>query len=148
MDKLFYTPGKLAIVLGTAAFLVAMPVKFAFDGGSGLVALKSAHALAKNGSDDDDGDDDKGGSGGHGSDDDSGDDGDDSSGSGGTTGGAGGGSDVTKIEVSSSGMEVTYSDGSREEIGNGRYERKNSAGRTVEERQATQADIDRLLALR
>lgn len=150
MDTPFYTPGRLAIILGTAAFLVAMPVKFAFDAGSGLVTLKAAHAQAKSGSDDDDGDDDKGGRGGHGShdDDDDDDDDDDSSGTGGTTGGTGGGSGVQKIEVSSAGVEVTYSDGTREEIENGRYERKNAAGRTVEERPATQADIDRLLALR
>ncbi len=43
---------------------------------------------------------------------------------------------------------MTYADGSREEIEGGRYERKNAAGRTIEERPATEADIDRLLALR
>lgn len=52
-----------------------------------------------------------------------------------------------KIERSTAGIEVSYSDGTREEIENGRYERKNAAGRTVEQRPATQADIDRLAAL-
>lgn len=163
MDTLFTKPGRLAIVLGTAAFLVALPVKFGFNAGSGMIAVKSALALASS----DDGDDDHSGSGGSshdddddnsgsGSDDDSS---DDSSGSGSTgdtgtgdgTGagtGTGDGSGVQKIEVSSSGVEVTFSDGTREEIENGRYERKDASGQTVEERAATQADLDRLLGLR
>ncbi|WP_413872638.1 hypothetical protein [Albidovulum sp.] len=191
MEKSFFTPGRLAIMLGTAALLAAMPVKFGFGTDSGLIPVKAAQALAKGGSDDSGGDDNGGG--GHGNDDngdddnggddnggnsggdddgsdsgdddgstgsgdddgsDSGDDdgstgsGDDSSSSDGSTGGTGDGSGVTKIESSSAGIEVTYGDGSREEIEGGRYEMKNAAGRTVEERPATQADIDRLLALR
>ncbi|MEI2808244.1 MAG: hypothetical protein V9G18_20555 [Albidovulum sp.] len=158
MEKSFFTPGRLAIMLGTAAFLAAMPVKFGFGTDSGLIPVKAAQALAKSGSDD------NGGSGGHGSshddddddhsgssggDDGSDDDGsDNSSSSDGSTGGSGDGSGVTKIESSSAGIEVTYADGSREEIEGGRYERKNAAGRTIEERPATEADIDRLLALR
>ena len=51
---------------------------------------------------------------------------------------------VVKIERSSSGLEVSYSNGVREEIENGRYEMKNAAGRTVLERRATQADVDRM----
>ncbi|MFD1808374.1 hypothetical protein ACFSHQ_10270 [Gemmobacter lanyuensis] len=43
---------------------------------------------------------------------------------------------------------MTYSDGSREEVESGVYERKDTTGRTVEERPATQADLDRLNALR
>ena len=35
-------------------------------------------------------------------------------------------------------------DGTKEEIEDGRYERKDALGRTVEERPATQADVDRL----
>lgn len=54
---------------------------------------------------------------------------------------------AVKVERSAAGIEVSYSDGTREEIENGRYERKNAAGRTVEQRPATQADIDRLAAL-
>ena len=141
MEKSFFTPGRLAIMLGTAAFLAAMPVKFGFGTDSGLIPVKAAQALAK--SDDDDH------SGSSGGDDGSDDDGsDDSSSSDGSTGGSGDGSGVTKIESSSAGIEVTYADGSREEIEGGRYERKNAAGRTIEERPATEADIDRLLALR
>ena len=42
-------------------------------------------------------------------------------------------------------IEATFSDGSRVEIENGRFERKDANGRTVEEpRQATAADLERL----
>ncbi len=51
---------------------------------------------------------------------------------------------VAKVEIRSNGIEVENSDGSRIEIENGRYERKDASGRTVEERPATQADVDRL----
>ena len=54
---------------------------------------------------------------------------------------------VIKTEVEGNGIEVTYADGTKEEIENGVYERKDAAGRTVEERPATQADIDRLAAV-
>lgn len=156
MEDLIYKPGRIAIILGTAAFITAMPFRIDLGTADGIVTVKASQALAKSG--DDDGDDDKGGSGGSGRDDDDDDDDDDSSddssssdgsssGSGDATGGSGDGVSVSKIEVSSSGVEVRYSDGTKEEIENGRYERKNSAGRTVEERPATQADIDRLLSL-
>ena len=55
---------------------------------------------------------------------------------------------VAKIEVTANGIEVVYANGSKEEIENGIYERKNAMRRTVEERPATQADFDRLAALR
>lgn len=66
----------------------------------------------------------------------------------GSTGG-GNGSPVSVVEVEryANGIEVRYSDGTKESVENGRYERKNSAGRTVEERRATQADANRLMAL-
>ncbi len=54
---------------------------------------------------------------------------------------------IVKIEVSATGIEIKYSDGSKEEIENGIYERKNSNNRTVERRRATGADIARLRAL-
>ena len=178
MEDVFFKPGRIAIILGTAAFITAMPFQVELGSADGILTVKSSQALAKSG--DDDGDDDKGGSGGSGGDDDDDDDhsgsggsGDDdsddddsndddsddddssddsssdgsSSSSDGTTGGSSDGVGVSKIEVSSSGVEVEYSDGTKEEIENGRYERKNSAGRTVEERPATQADIDRLMNL-
>lgn len=153
MDTFFLKPGRLALMLGTAAFLAAMPVKFGFGGDFGPLPLKAAEAQAKSGNsgDSDDDDDSSGGSDDDNEDDDEGDDeGDDDDGSEGTpgTGTPGDGSGVSKIEVSSDGIEVSYSDGTREEIENGRYERKNAAGRTIEERPATQADIDRLMALR
>ena len=79
----------------------------------------------------------------------SGDDNDDDSGRGRGRGGddddrAGGG---TKVEISRGGIEAERGDGSKEEIEGGRYERKDASGRTVEERPATQADIDRLRGL-
>ncbi|MBC7141132.1 MAG: hypothetical protein H5U18_03070 [Rhodobacteraceae bacterium] len=176
MEDLIFKPGRIAIILGTAAFITAMPFKIELGSADGIVTVKASQALAKSG--DDDGGDDKGGSGGSGRDDDdddnsgrgsSGDDDDDSSdddssdddsdddsssssdgsssSSGGAADGSGDGVSVSKIEVSSSGVEVRYSDGTKEEIEAGRYERKNSAGRTVEERPATQADIDRIMGL-
>nr|HQU70253.1 hypothetical protein [Albidovulum sp.] len=111
------------------------------------------------GSDGGDGGSDGGGGGDDGNDEDSGDndggdDGDDDDGDdggqGSSTGGgspADGAGQVMKIETSAGGIEVTYADGSKEEIDNGRYERKDRSGRTVEEREATQADLDRLSAL-
>ncbi|SEN74470.1 hypothetical protein SAMN04488103_107109 [Gemmobacter aquatilis] len=55
---------------------------------------------------------------------------------------------VAKVEVSRRGIEVTYRNGSKEQIEGRWYERKDKTGRTVEQRLATQADIDRLNALR
>lgn len=55
---------------------------------------------------------------------------------------------VVRIERSAAGIEVTVRDGSRIVVENGRYERKSANGRTVEERPALSADMDRLLALR
>ncbi|OYX42343.1 MAG: hypothetical protein B7Z02_12440 [Rhodobacterales bacterium 32-67-9] len=183
MEDITFKSGRLAVMLGTAAFIVALPFHMTFDKAEGIIAVKASQAFAKSG--DDDGDDDHSGSGGGDDDDDDNsgsgsddDDDDDSSGSGssddsdddddssddssdddsssssssggtssGSTDGANGGVTVSKIEVSSSGVEVRYSDGTKEEIENGRYERKNAAGRTVEERRATQADLDRILSL-
>lgn len=50
-----------------------------------------------------------------------------------------------KVEVKGNQIEVSFPDGSKEEIESGRYERKNAQGRTVEERPATQADTERLI---
>ncbi len=54
---------------------------------------------------------------------------------------------IVKIEVNGAGIEVRYSDRTKEEIENGVYERKNTNNRTVEKRLATGADIARLKAL-
>ncbi|WP_245222554.1 hypothetical protein [Ruegeria sp. HKCCSP351] len=54
---------------------------------------------------------------------------------------------ITKVETSASGIEVRYADGTKEEIENGRYERKNAQNRTVEERPATGADVSRLRSM-
>ena len=53
---------------------------------------------------------------------------------------------VVKVEVRGKNIEIGYSDGWEEEVENGRYELKNTANRTVVERPATQADINRLNA--
>ena len=101
-------------------------------------------------------DDDSSGSGGGGGDnsddDSSGSGGDDSDEDGGGSGRGGSGDDGNrgddnsgaKVEISRNGIEVVYRDGTKEEIENGRYERKDANGRTVEERPATQADVNRL----
>lgn len=69
-------------------------------------------------------------------------------GTGGSTDTGATGPNVVRIEATQAGIEVSFSDGTQVEIQNGRYERKNALGRTVEERPATQADIDALNALR
>jgi len=56
-------------------------------------------------------------------------------------------STITKVEIVGSTIEIEYADGSKEEIEAGRYERKNPAGDTVEERPATAEDGARLDAL-
>ena len=56
----------------------------------------------------------------------------------------GGALSVVKVERSASGVEITYSNGVREEIENGRFEQKDAAGRTVIERPATGSDVARL----
>ncbi len=74
---------------------------------------------------------------------------------GGAAGGGTGGqsefflADGTKVEISNGGLdiEVKYTDGSKEEIQGGRYERKDTNNNTVEERTATAADVARLQAL-
>jgi hypothetical protein len=52
-----------------------------------------------------------------------------------------------KIEVSGSSIEVRYPNGVKEELENGRYEMKDSSGRTIVERVATAEDIARLTDL-
>jgi hypothetical protein len=53
----------------------------------------------------------------------------------------------TRVERSARGIEVTYSDGWREELENGRYELKDAQNRTVVERPATRQDYNRLGAI-
>ncbi|ETX27495.1 hypothetical protein [Roseivivax isoporae] len=55
-----------------------------------------------------------------------------------------GGGVVSELEVSATGIEVTYTDGWKEEIEAGRYELKDGFNRTVIERPATQDDRARL----
>ena len=64
----------------------------------------------------------------------------------GTVGGGAAGSRPTEIERSARGIEVSYADGWREELENGRYELKDAQGRTVVERRATTEDMQRLSA--
>ena len=52
-----------------------------------------------------------------------------------------------RAESSSRGIEVTYADGWKEEVENGRYELKDAQNRTVVERAATRQDYDRLGAI-
>ena len=53
----------------------------------------------------------------------------------------------TRVERSARGIEVTYADGWREELENGRYELKDAQNRTVVERPATRQDYNRLGAI-
>lgn len=153
-------PRRLPIV-ALAALFVAMPLGLQFNPATGGLTVTESVAHARRGADDthiDDhggrgrGRDDRGGHHGRGhSVDDDGDD--DHRGHGKRRGGRGTGTPggtptVTKVESAGRSIEVSYSDGSREEIEHGRYERKNAAGRTVEERRATAADRARLSALR
>ncbi|WP_245749761.1 hypothetical protein [Palleronia marisminoris] len=55
-----------------------------------------------------------------------------------------GGGIVTKAEREGTKWEVMYSDGWKEEIEAGRYELKDALNRTVVERPATEADLERL----
>jgi hypothetical protein len=58
---------------------------------------------------------------------------------------AGGGAlQVVKVERSGGSVEIIYSNGTKEEIENGRYELKNAAGRTVVQRPATDRDLARI----
>jgi len=162
---------RLLATTALGGLLVAAPVALEIDAQSGVIAVAPAVALAKDGEDnsgsgsdnsgsgsgsgsDRDRDDDRSGSNsgsddddhdnsGHGSDDDDRDEDEDHA-------GRHGGNDDDdrgpKVEIFGDNIEITFADGTREEIENGVYERKNAAGRTVEERRATQADIDRLTA--
>ncbi len=57
--------------------------------------------------------------------------------------------DGTKVEISGDGLniELKYVDGSKEEIQNGVYEKKDATGTTIEERPATADDVARLQAI-
>jgi Ca2+-binding RTX toxin-like protein len=55
--------------------------------------------------------------------------------------------DVAEIERFGDNIEITFTDGSEEEIENGFFERKNANGETVEERSATAEDLARLTLL-
>ena len=55
---------------------------------------------------------------------------------------------ASRIEiVGNSNIEVSYNSGWKEEVAGGRYEMKDPANRTVVERSATSADLDRLMGL-
>ena len=165
MDKFATIPVRMAALFGTAVILAASPVSVSIKGGLWSFAPAVAHAESGEGEGDggsggdggghggDDAGDDHGGSGGHGSDDAAGDDhgrrhgglGADDADEG--VRGAGQGATVVKAERSAGGVEVVFSDGTKVEIDAGRFERKDAAGRTVEERAATRADLERLRGL-
>ncbi len=98
-----------------------------------------------NGSDDDNDDNDD-------NDDDEDEDGEDDDAPGDDDDEAGGGStdpvSIVKFETGENSLEVTLSDGSKIEIEDGRYQYKDGTGRTLVERPATQADVDKWIALR
>ncbi|WP_428545562.1 hypothetical protein [Profundibacter sp.] len=118
---------------------------------NGLYSIGPATLLAKSGpgSDGDGGGD--GGHSGHGGGHDDDGDGDDNEGNNNddnknTNEGNGPRTGITKIELSQTGVEVRYADGSSEEIKKGRYIRRSATGKTVVSRRATGADFARLRA--
>jgi len=152
---------RLPVTLAVAGLLAAAPLTLRHDPVSGTYALDHSTAEARRGrgSDDTHVDDNGGRKGGkgRGADDRKGDDrkSDDRGGKkkrGGTTPTptptpTPGPVSVVKVERTATEIEVRYSDGTKEEIEGGRYERKDANGRTVEQRPATQADIARLSGL-
>ncbi len=129
------------------------------DGGGGGRDSGGSDSSGHGGGDDDDGGgDDHSGPGGGGNDDDNG--GDDHGGRDGGGGGRGGNDDADddedhhvnrvtgdRVEVDGNNIEVIHPDGTKEEIENGRFEMKDARGRTIIERRATRADVNRLMAL-
>ena len=124
------TAGHLATVL--AAGMMLAPACALADSGSGSSGSgsggsgSSGSGSGSSGSSDDDDDDDD-------------DDGDD--------GASHDPAAITRIEVSSDGVRIRYSDGSSERIDRGFYEHKSADGGTIEKRRATGADISRLRAI-
>lgn len=150
--------GQLLSTVALATLISAAPYTPRFSAEGGL-QLEPAYAFAKSGKGksgsgrDDDDDDDRDDDDDDDRDDDDDDDDDRSSRSGSKKGSSQSGStptgsaSITKVETTANGIEVRYADGTKEEIENGRYERKNAQNRTVEERPATGADISRLRSL-
>ncbi|TIO72387.1 MAG: hypothetical protein E5X74_32165 [Mesorhizobium sp.] len=52
-----------------------------------------------------------------------------------------------KVEVSSNGIQVTHRNGMKETVENGRFRMEDKFGRTIVERKATMADLNRLKSL-
>ncbi|AZO58593.1 MAG: hypothetical protein EOQ55_15090 [Mesorhizobium sp.] len=52
-----------------------------------------------------------------------------------------------KVEVSANSIQVTHRNGMKESIENGRFRMEDKFGRTIVERKATVADLDRLKSL-
>ena len=142
---------RLPVIFAVAGLLAATPLTLRHDPVSGAYALDHSTAEARRGRGaDDTHTDDNGGR--KGGDDRKGDDRGGKKKRGGTTvtptpTPGPGPVTVVKVERSATEIEVRYSDGTKEEIEAGRYERKDASGRTVEERPATPADIARLSAL-
>ncbi|RWA72328.1 MAG: hypothetical protein EOQ30_22735 [Mesorhizobium sp.] len=52
-----------------------------------------------------------------------------------------------KVEVSNNSIQVTHRNGMKETIENGRFRMEDKFGRTIVERRATMADLNRLKSL-
>ncbi|AZO70465.1 MAG: hypothetical protein E5V89_22515 [Mesorhizobium sp.] len=52
-----------------------------------------------------------------------------------------------KVEVSASGIQVTHRNGMKETVEDGRFRMEDKFGRTIVERKATMADLNRLKSL-
>ncbi len=145
------TMTRLGIGIAVVFLFMSMPIAM-IRHPNGLYSIGPATLFAKSGpGSDGDGGGDDGNSGHGGGHDDDGDDGDDNDGNddgnnNNTNEGNGPRSGITKIELSQTGVEVRYADGSSEEIKKGRYIRRSTTGKTVVSRRATGADFARLRA--
>lgn len=152
------SPAQITLLLlrASAALAVALaPLQLSLDGA--MPKLKAAVALADDDDSDsgggDSGGSDSGGGGGgsdhdddddddsddDASDDDDSDDGDDDDDDERVNPATG-----DRVEIDGNEIKVIHADGTKEEVDDGVYEMKDAKGRTIVERRATQADINRL----
>ena len=121
---------RTALILALAAAITTVPYQFV-TADNGLFAVKSAAAFAKDGADDGDDDSDSDDDNDDDSDDDDDDDSDDDDVD---------DDDSVDDDDNDDSHEYTFADGTKIEIENGIFERKDATGRTIEERPATAQD--------
>ena len=125
---------RTALILALAAAITTVPYQFV-TADNGLFAVNSAAAFAKDGADDGDDDSDSDDDNDDDSDDDDDDDSDDDSDDDDVDD-----DDSVDDDDNDHSHEYTFADGTKIEIENGIFERKDATGRTIEERPATAQD--------